>query len=137
MNKIDLVSSAMIGVNKIPVVNEMALLKEGLDQMREKGLGVVCIVRKDGCLEAIFTDGDLRRLILNVHKPLSAFFMDDLIDHAKRNPLVINEDEPLEEAISIMAKKRIWDFPVVSMDGKLKGLFHLHDGLDKFLRKKL
>jgi|LauGreDrversion4_2_1035121.scaffolds.fasta_scaffold2071139_1 arabinose-5-phosphate isomerase len=132
MDKFYLVSSATTGINKIPVVNDKALLKEGLDQMREKGLGVVCIVSSNNELRAIFTDGDLRRLILNVHKPLSAFFMDDIIDHAKENPIVISEDSSLDEAIKIMAKKRIWDLPVVSIEGKFIGLFHLHDGLKKF-----
>ena len=126
----------MTGIKEIPVVNNRALLKEGLDEMREKGLGVLCIVSANGELEGLFTDGDLRRLILNVHKPLSAFFMDDIIDHAKKNPFVVREDSTLDEAIKMMAKKRIWDLPVVSLERKFIGLFHLHDGLDKFIGNK-
>lgn len=135
MNKVNSVSSVMTDVREIPVVNNKALLKEGLDKMREKGLGVVCIVSAKGELEGIFTDGDLRRLILDVHKPLSAFFMDDIIDHAKKNPLVISGDCSLNEAFSMMAKKRIWDLPVVSVENKFIGLFHLHDGLAKFINQ--
>jgi arabinose-5-phosphate isomerase len=137
MNKLNLISDVTIGVNEIPVVNDKALLKEGLDQMREKNLGIVCIVSINGDLKGIFTDGDLRRLILNVHKPLSAFFMDDIIDHAKKNPTVISENASLDEAIKLMAIKRIWDLPVLSADGKFIGLFHLQNGLKKFITNKL
>lgn len=137
MNNSNLVSSVMTDIDNIPVVTNKALLKDGLDKMRDKGLGIVCVVSPDGQLEGIFTDGDLRRLILNVHKPLSAFFVDDILDHAKKNPTVINENSTLEMAIEIMAKKRIWDLPVITNAGRCIGLFHLHDGLEKLVTSKI
>ena len=123
MNKIDLVSSAMIGVDKIPVVNERALLKEGLDQMREKGLGVVCIVKKDGCLEAIFTDGDLRRLI-EAEGPSA---INKRIGELSINvPQSIETTELLYNAQAIFNEKKV-DCIIVTESGKAVGKIDIQD----------
>ena len=55
-------------------------------------LGVVCIVGSEEELLGIITDGDIRRKLLSVQKPLPAFFIDDAINHAITDPITISSN---------------------------------------------
>lgn len=123
----------MIPLEKFPVVRESLFFKEALDVMSEKKLGIACIVDEKYLLKGILTDGDIRRKLLKVQKPLSALFIDDCIDHAILNPIVISPDGSLMEAINIMELHQVWDLPVVNEQGKLIGLLHLHPAVKALL----
>jgi CBS domain-containing protein len=120
------VADLMLGLDRFPVVAPDMFLKQALEEMGKQHLGIVCVVDSDSKLLGILTDGDVRRKLLQVQKPFSALFSDDVIDHAKTNPTVVSDNAPLTEAIAIMEDKQIWDLPVVGGDGKLVGLLHLH-----------
>ena len=130
------IKDVMITLEKFPVVSENLFLKEALDEMSEKKIGIACIIDENFNLKGILTDGDLRRKLLNVQKPLSAIFVDDCIEHAILSPTVINPETSLLDAIEIMGSKRIWDLPVVDDNGKLIGLLHLHPVVKSLLSNK-
>jgi CBS domain-containing protein len=130
------IKDVMITLEKFPVVSENLFLKEALDEMSEKKIGIACIIDENFNLKGILTDGDLRRKLLNVQKPLSAIFVDDCIEHAILSPTVINPETSLLDAIEIMGSKRIWDLPVVDDNGKLIGLLHLHPVVKSLLNNK-
>ena len=77
-----LVSDVMISLGRVPVIGEYVIFKEALEEMGRKRLGIVCIVNPHNKLLGILTDGDVRRMLLRVQKPFSAFFVDDALDHA-------------------------------------------------------
>lgn len=120
------VSDVALGLSSFPVLRPTDLLKTALEEMTSKRLGIVCVVDGNNILLGIFTDGDIRRHLLKVHKPFSAFFSDDIIDHAQLKPTIIRDSCSLKEALNLMAKQQVWDLPVVSEDNKLIGLLHLH-----------
>jgi CBS domain-containing protein len=120
------VKNVMIALDKFPVISENLFFKEALDVMNEKKLGIACIVDKEYNLKGILTDGDIRRKLLKIQKPLSALFADDCIEHAILSPKFTNPEASLIEAIEQMELKQIWDLPVVDKEGKLIGLLHLH-----------
>ena len=91
---------------------------------------------KDNKLLGILTDGDIRRKLLKVQKPFSAFFVDDALEHAIRSPITILPDDSLIDAISIMDKKQVWDLPVVDKQNALVGLLHLHPAVEALLGVK-
>jgi arabinose-5-phosphate isomerase len=132
-----LVNEVMLSLGKFPVVNELIIFKEALDEMSKYKLGIVCIVDTQNKLLGVFTDGDIRRKLLTVQKPISAFFVDDIITHAVRSPLIINKSDSVEKAVEIMASRKIWDLPVVDDEGKLVGLLHLHPIVEALLKKKV
>ena len=107
--------------------------KEALEEMGRSRLGIVCIVNLEQKLLGILTDGDIRRKLLKVQKPFSAFFVDDALDHAIREPLTIRPDDTLVHAVELMEQKQIWDLPVVREDGTLAGLLHLHRAVQALL----
>ena len=128
------VENVMIELDKFPVLTENLFLKEALDVMNSKRLGIACIIDREGKLKGILTDGDIRRKLSKVQKPLSALFVDDCIDHAILSPIVTTPDASLKNAVQFMGEKQVWDLPVVDNTGKLVGLLHLHQVVKELLK---
>ena len=127
------VKDVMILKGNFPIVNKKTILKEALTEMGDAGLGLVCIVNDSEELLGIITDGDIRRKLLKVQKPFSAFFVDDALLHAKLNPIVCQPSDKLKKIVHLMGEKEIWDLPVISKNNKLVGLLHLHPAIKKLL----
>jgi arabinose-5-phosphate isomerase len=125
----------MICLNSIPIVPKNMLLKEALEEMGRHRLGIACVIDDCGKLLGILTDGDIRRKLLKIQKPFSAFFVDDALDHAEKNPTVTNPEEILNSAVAVMESKGIWDLPVVDDKQVLVGLLHLHPVVKALLAK--
>ena len=129
------IKDVMLSLDKFPVIRESVILKEALEEMSNKKIGIACVVDNDYKLLGIITDGDIRRKILTIQKPLSYIFIDDCIDHAILFPKIIDINDTLEFAVNLMGDKKVWDLPVVE-NGILKGLLHLHPLVDALLKAK-
>lgn len=119
------VSDLMHPGNEMPLVNNDALMQEALLEMSSKMLGCVGIVNKEGCLEGIITDGDLRRCI-------SADIMTKKVtDVMTRNPKTIAPDLMAVEALNLMNNtgKGITQLFVIDPNNKPIGVIHIHDCL--------
>jgi len=132
-NKTIPVSEIMLKPDSFPVLHVKSLFKEALEAMDRSRLGIACIVDEEQRLLAIVTDGDIRRQLLKVQKPFSAFFADDALKHAVHKPITIHPTTPLVESVTIMGDKQIWDLPVVDDEGVLVGLVHLHPAIKAVL----
>jgi len=132
-NNAMLVRDVMMSLDRVPVIGEKTILKEALEEMGRFRLGLACIVDMEMKLLGILTDGDIRRMLLKVQKPFSAFFVDDALDHSIRSPITIKPIDSLEHAVALMGKKQIWDLPVVDEKGTLIGLLHLHPAVEALL----
>lgn len=128
-----LVREVMLSSDRFPVVGRRALLKEALEEMSRMQIGIACILGEDQQLLGILTDGDIRRMLLKVQKPFSAFFADDALEHAVTSPLKVSPGDTLFQAVRLMDQKRVWDLPVVGEDGRLLGLLHLHPAIEALL----
>ena len=134
MNESMLVIDVMLSLNRFPVIREKVILKEALEEMGRNRLGIVCIINKEKKLLGVLTDGDLRRKLLKVQKPFSAFFIDDALDHSILSPITAEPDQTLWQAIEKMEEKQVWDLPVVDRSGILVGLLHLHPAVKALLK---
>ncbi|MCX5847521.1 MAG: CBS domain-containing protein [Deltaproteobacteria bacterium] len=130
------VSQVMLLPDRFPVIGEREILKEALDAMGRSRLGIACIVDSNDKLLGILTDGDIRRKLLKVQKPFSAFFIDDALVHSIKSPITIQPTATLVKAVELMGNKQIWDLPVVDEDGKLVGLLHLHPAIKALLSEQ-
>lgn len=128
-----LVRDVMLPLERFPVVDQRVILKEALEAMGQYRLGIACVVDGERKLLGILTDGDIRRKLLKVQKPFSAFFVDDAVDHAIRSPVTARPTDLLAHSVDVMGKKQIWDLPVVDEGGKLVGLLHLHPAVQALL----
>jgi len=127
------VEDVMIEMGSFPAVTQKTILKEALTEMGEANLGLVCIINDKQELLGLITDGDLRRKLLKVQKPFSAFFVDDALVHAKEYPITCQPGDNLKEVVQLMGEKQIWDLPVVRNNNELVGLLHLHPAVKKIL----
>ena len=125
-NNIIYVKDVMLPLEKFPVLSEKIFFKEALEKMNKFRLGIACIINNENKLLGILTDGDIRRKLLNVQKPFSAFFVDDVIVHSIQSPITIHYKETLQNSVKIMEQNQIWDLPVINDEGILVGLLHLH-----------
>ena len=123
------VTDVMIPLEKTPKTSSRTMLKEALELMDKHRLGIVCISDSEGTLQGIITDGDIRRMLSNVQKPLAALMSDDVITHAITNPTTVARETKLIDAVILMGEKQIWDLPVVDQNGALAGLLHLHPAI--------
>jgi len=127
------IEDILLAPEAIPVMPPKTLMKEALEMMTASRLGLACVLDGDGRLVGLFTDGDLRRLLLRSQKPLSALFSDDIIDHARTNFTSVDRNTCLEDALSLLQEREIFDLPVLDADGKLEGVIHLHPALKAIL----
>tara|TARA_B100000378_G_scaffold263127_1_gene245743 strand:+ start:150 stop:566 length:417 start_codon:yes stop_codon:yes gene_type:complete len=126
-----LVRDVMITMGNFPVVKKDTILKEAIETMGLSNLGIISVVDNNDTLLGVITDGDLRRKLLKVQKPLSFFLIDDVIDHCIKEPLTILLEVKLMDALKIMEDNEIWDLPVVNENKKLIGMLHLHQVVKK------
>ncbi|NOT85232.1 MAG: KpsF/GutQ family sugar-phosphate isomerase, partial [Methylococcaceae bacterium] len=117
------VSDVMHAGEQIPCVAEDALISAALLEMTQKKLGMTAVVNSNQHLVGIFTDGDLRRMLVNnidIHK-------NSIGEVMTRNCVVIHADILAAEAMRIMEQKKINALCVVDRDHYLVGALNMHD----------
>ena len=119
------IKSIMLTPDNFTVVTPEKQLVTVLEKMSESKIGHACIVDKEFKLLGVFTDGDFRRLILNIQKPLSALLGDDIIKYVTSNPKTVFEDSLFSDVKNLMSQNKIWDLPVVDNQNRLLGLIHM------------
>ena len=125
MSNKTLIENIMITPDKFTVVTPEVTLITVLERMSEFKIGHVCVVDSQMKLVGVFTDGDFRRLILNIQKPLPALLSDDIIKYTSTNPKTTFVDIDFYEVKKQMSENKIWDLPVIDRDQKLVGLIHM------------
>lgn len=128
-----LVRDVMLSDGLFPKVEKDELMKETLIEMNKYGLGIACLVGENNSLIGVITDGDIRRILLKVNKPMAAIFVDDVQNYSTKDFSKIYPDTSLQKAVLIMEELKIWDLPVVDKSGTLKGLLHLHTAIKLLL----
>jgi len=106
----------------MPVVADTVPLREAIQEMTRKGLGMTTVVGEDGRLVGVITDGDLRRL----HMRGGAFDALQAREVATRGPRTIGADDLAAKALEIM-EGRITSLIVVDESQRPRGVIHLHD----------
>nr|WP_315059645.1 KpsF/GutQ family sugar-phosphate isomerase [uncultured Campylobacter sp.] len=107
----------------LPIVRWNASLKQAIDTMTHGKLGTVLIVDKDGVLDAILSDGDLRRALMREDFDLN----DAAIKYATLKPKELNDKEMLAiDALALIERYKIQLLAVVE-NGIPVGVLHIHD----------
>ena len=107
----------------LPIVRWNASLKQAIDTMTHGKLGTVLIVDKDGILDAILSDGDLRRALMREDFDLN----DAAIKYATIKPKELNDKEMLAiDALALIERYKIQLLAVVE-NGIPVGVLHIHD----------
>ena len=121
------VEDIMLKGDSLPLVSVNSLLKDVLYEISEKRMGMAIIIDGKKNLEGIFTDGDLRRILettsINFDSKISRFM--------KKNPLTIERDKNISDAISLLNTKKVNQLVVLNKNKKVMGALSIHTLLEK------
>lgn len=126
------VREIMVTGDAVPVVAPAVSLRDALSTISEKKLGLVLVCEgfdRAWRLIGIVTDGDVRRKI----QAGIDFASISVAEAMTLNPKTIRADALAEEALRLMEDSSITSLAVISPDGIVEGVVHLH----AMLRAKL
>lgn len=109
---------------KIARVSLEAPMKDVIEEISRKKLGMTCVVDDEQKLVGIITDGDLRRRIQKYGKT----FLDKTAqDCMTPDPFTVNKEDLATTALNIMEENTITSLVIKDKEGKIEGIIHLHD----------
>jgi len=117
------VDELMATGDAIPRVPMGVPLKDGIMEMTSKRLGCTCVLRSNGTLEGIITDGDLRRLLQKT-ADISSLSVDTVMT---RNPKTARQGSLAAAVLQEMESFKITQIIVVDEKNIPVGVVHLHD----------
>ena len=117
------VENVMHAGTAAPIVRTATGMPDVFHEMSSKRLGMTCVVDGGGLLVGVFTDGDLRRLMLKNPDVLGLTAGDVMTP----NPLTIARELLAVEALKIMETHKITSVVVVDGARRVEGVVHLHD----------
>ncbi len=115
------VKEAINSVN--PIVAEETNITDAIIKLTEYNFGAITVVKKDGSIKGVFTDGSLRKLLGETGRDILSKKLSDL-DY--REPITIDGNVLLNEA-NILFKKTNVDTIVVTHNGKPVGMLDIQD----------
>ena len=117
------VADVMRTADEVPAVPEGASVMEAVHEITRKKIGMTAIVRSDGSVAGIFTEGDLRRLIERVGDVREI----PIAEVMTRAPTTIAPEALAAEAAELLDRTRRNQLLVVDSQGRLAGALHMHD----------
>jgi arabinose-5-phosphate isomerase len=112
----------MLAADKAPIVTATTPMREVVNEMTRKGLGMTCVA-ENGRLAGIITDGDLRR-----HMSASVNLLDRTAGEIMtRDPVTIDRATLAAEVLNILEQRKITSIVVVDRNQRIEGVVHLHD----------
>ena len=126
--KLKTVEDLMITGKKIPIINENLKMKNALNIITNKKLGVLIVKNLKGSTTGIITDGQIRRASQK-NKNLQDLTVSKVMT---LNPVSVNADMLAAKALSLMNFKKITNLCVHSKKNKKKtiGIIHIHNILE-------
>lgn len=115
------VKEAINGVN--PIVSEDTNITDALVKLTEFNFGAITVVKKDGSIKGVFTDGSLRKLLTEKGKDILNKKLSEL---EYREPITIEGNVLLNDANALFKKTNV-DTIVVTDNGKPVGMLDIQD----------
>lgn len=107
----------------LPRVSPDAILRDVVDEISRRRLGMTCVVDTDGTLLGVVTDGDLRRHLM----PGVDLFSRRARDVMSPRPITTSRSVLAVEALRLMEERKITAVVVVDTEHRAEGVVHLHD----------
>ncbi|WP_392560999.1 arabinose-5-phosphate isomerase GutQ [Orbus sturtevantii] len=106
----------------VPQVKDDATVFDAMLELSRTGLGLVAVCDISNNIIGVFTDGDLRRLLLN-----NGTLQDPIIQVITKPGYRLPEEWKAIEALKSFNDHNITAAPVVNNEGKLVGALNIHD----------
>ncbi len=118
------VKNLMCKGRKIACVFRETSMKDVLEEMSEKKLGMTCVIDTDEELVGIITDGDLRRMLQKYGKNILQKSAQDCMT---QNPITIDKDDLATKGLNLMEENKVTSLIIKNKKGEIEGIIHLHD----------
>ena len=122
--KLILVSDLMHRGEEVPKATPSTSMKDVIDEISRKGLGIAGIVAETDRLVGVISDGDLRRMLQIRGESILDCTAAECMT---RNPVTIGDDQPATKALNLMERMKITSLLVPDAGGRLVGILHIHD----------
>lgn len=109
---------------EIPLVIRNTPMRDLLNEMSEKHLGMTCVVDDSQRLLGVITDGDLRRKLQTHGKALLEKSAEECMTP---EPLSISKESLATEALNTMESRHVTSLVVTDHENRVEGIIHLHD----------
>ena len=116
------IEDVMVSGKTLPVVPEVMLMREALNVLSRKNLGIVVAVNNDDKISGVFTTGDLMRLL----EDGQSFLDKPLIDFVNRAPKTIAPEELAAKALHVMETHSIRCLVVVDPENRPIGIIQIY-----------
>jgi arabinose-5-phosphate isomerase len=116
------VKNWMYGGRDCPIVHIDTPMRDVIEEMSRKTLGMTCVVDEHRQLVGIITDGDLRRKVGQA----AAILEMTAAEVMTRDPVAIPPDTLAAEALNIMERRKITSLVVTDGERTVVGVVHLH-----------
>jgi arabinose-5-phosphate isomerase len=114
--------------NDLPIISRDAKVKDAILKISEGRLGTVLIADEENRLEALVSDGDIRRALLEEDFSLE----DNVLKYATKNPRTLDDENTLaSEALVTIEEMKIQLLVVTDKNKKIKGVLHIHTLIEK------
>ncbi|OCG38912.1 arabinose-5-phosphate isomerase, partial [Gilliamella sp. Fer2-1] len=108
--------------DRIPKVPQTATVLDAMLELSRTGVGLVAICQNNNKIIGVFTDGDLRRLLLK-----NGTLQDSILDVMTSPGYLIPDNWKAVEALKSFNDHNITAAPVVNNEGELVGALNIHD----------
>ncbi len=106
-----------------PIVSTSTGMPDVFHEMSSKRLGMTCVIDDSGALVGVFTDGDLRRLMIRTGQVMSLRAGEVMTP----DPITIGRGQLAVEALKIMETRKITSVVVVDAQRIVEGVVQIHD----------
>ena len=116
------VEKLMHSGDQAPIVTTDTLVRDAVEEMTSKTLGMTCVVNADGLLAGVITDGDLRR-----HMATPGLLDRHAAEIMTPNPVTLRPGTLAVEALNVLEERKITAIIVVDEGNRVQGVVQLHD----------
>ncbi|MDX2346391.1 MAG: KpsF/GutQ family sugar-phosphate isomerase [Legionella sp.] len=109
--------------NAPPQVNENTSIYDALVEINQKKLGITCVVNANNTLTGIYTDGDVRRTLMQSHD-IHTTRVQDVMTHPCKT---ISKQALAAEALALMQKHSITSLVITNTEHQPTAILHIHD----------
>lgn len=116
------VHHVMRGGQELPAINQQKSVMDAMLELSRTGMGLVAICDESNAIAGVFTDGDLRRWLVN-----GGSLNDSIRTAMTQTGLLLSDELHASEAKEFLLKNKISAAPVHDNNGKLVGVINLQD----------
>ena len=116
------IEDVMVSGKTLPVVPEVMLMREALNVLSRKNLGIVVAVNNDEKISGVFTTGDLMRLL----EDGQSFLDKPLLDFVNRAPKTIAPEDLAAKALHVMETHSISCLVVLDPENHPIGIVQIY-----------